>query len=188
MNKKYLVGGFIIAIMALSSLAVILDRYGSNGSTSKLKYNGHKFVQTSNGWKTTVKGRAYTFSFFPEAIQDLSIAAAAKERLKQAKAIGVTYGSSNYSQIMAQVQFYLEQALNSADLYVFRGLTEPGNYSLPKITCVNATALTPVLMLEEGERTSIALEDNCIILKAADEVEFFKAAERIIYVILGVME
>src|SRR3990167_9624694 len=73
------IGIFIIGIMVFSTF------YYALGATDslKIKYNGHKFVLTDDGWLINIKissGKVPTyFSYTPNDLSNYSISAAAKD-------------------------------------------------------------------------------------------------------------
>ena len=60
-------------------------------------------------------------------------------------------------------------------------------YSLPVITCANATATQPVMQFSSGNETKISLQGSCVIVEALSGEEFTMMKDRILYGMFGVI-
>ena len=186
-DKKVLMGLFIVAIMIFSVFGFVLS-YGSGQES--LKYNNYKFVRTQLGVQTKINGENILFNFYPTQVEDIPIDEDARTALKNIKSLSITYDpGSEWAQGMAEIQFYLEQALpKTKEVYVERGLTDNEGYDLKEIQCKDATETVPVLHLQQADTTEIIFDNNCILAKAQQAQELYRINDRLQYIIYGVME
>lgn len=189
-NKKMLISLFIVFVMVLSTFGFILSY--QTGGGQREEYNGHKLTITEQGTKVKFNGKSIYFNNFPTQLEDINMSAELKDILKNAKMLTVVYNpGEEWAEAMAEVQYQAEQSLPKyTEIYVARGVTNAKdfNYTLPEFTCKNATAGAPVLKLQEGNETEIILQNNCIIASAESENDFYRIYERILYVLVGIME
>lgn len=190
-NKKMMVSIFIVAIMVLSTFGFILS-YETGGGGQKQEYKGHKLIITEQGTKTKINDKSLYFTYFPTQLEDINISTTLKDTLKSMKMITITYDpSAEWAGTMADIQYQAEQTIPEyTDIYIARGVTkaEGSDYTIPEITCKNATTGAPVLELIEGNATEITQKGNCIIATADSENDFYRIYERILYLLVGLME
>lgn len=188
-NKKVWVSLFIAAIMILSVFGFMMS-YQTNQTGGTEEYNDHKLVQTQKGLMTKINDKEVYFNYYPASLEQLNMSEDIKSELKNTKAVWVTYDpDSDFATAMAEIQFDMEQTLfDVAEIYVARGLTDTKEYALPEVSCANATATMPVLYLKKGNYTEIESIDNCITLTTITEPELKMYYNKILYIILGVMQ
>jgi len=186
MDKKKIAGLVIAAIMVLSILGVVVD-FGTQPKAQKMPYGDYKFTPTQQGYTTKIDGKEFIFFYFPGDIEYYAVPESVKQLL-QAPVYTITYDpNSNITQNLAEAQYYLEFQL--ADIKIIeRGLTNNANTTLPQKTCADATAAQPVILLRQGDESTITAQDSCIILQALDKYDIYREAERIVYQLLGVMK
>lgn len=188
-NKKMLISLFIVFVMVLSTFGFIFSY--QTGGGERQEYNGHKLTLTDQGTMAKIDGKKIYFSNFPTQLEDINMSTPLKDALKNAKMLTITYNpGEDWAEAMADVQYQAEQSLPEyTEIYVARGITSADfNYTIPEVTCKNATTGAPVLELKEGNETEITLKGNCIIASAKSENDFYRIYERILYLILGIME
>ncbi len=186
LNKKVLVSLFIAAIMILSTIGFVAN-YSASSET--LKYKEFKFVRTPQGLRTKIDGTFYYFNFFPAQVEDITVEKEGKKLLKDLRAVSVSYApNSTFVSTMAEVQLYFEETLNPRDIFVVKGLTDSKGYQLPEITCLNATEKVPVIEFREANATKIAYANNCFVSETYSAQEFLRITDRILYLMLGVMD
>jgi len=96
---------------------------------------------------------------------------------------------SEYVEDIAQIQFNFAQLLNdNLGIYSQTAFTSENEYSLPVVTCKNATLNVPVVLIEKSNSTMIDTDGACIKIMGNNRPEMFMAYERLLYIILGVME
>ncbi len=180
-RKQWFAGGFLIAIMVMSTLGYVLG--SSADTTLSVKYNEYTFKNTKNLWTAKVQGKERMFAFLP---QDVGIDnASILQLISSTPVLAVSYDpNSTLVESLAEAQYRLEQEISSPT--IIRGITQPtGNIAV--ITCKNASTTIPVLILQEGNTTRFSQDNNCIIAEAISEADVARITDRILYTFLGVM-
>lgn len=173
-------------IIALMVLSVGGYYAGSDGATQR--YNGIKFVSGTNSVIAKIDGVTYGFNYFPVQVEDVKTDPGVAQLL-QNPFIYITYDArSNYSEGMAQVQYYLSDVFTSKGTYPAYGAMTNNSFNLPVVTCANATATEPVLALTESNETRISLQGTCITVAVTDYNELFRVQDKLVLLRLGVME
>lgn len=189
-NKKMFLSLFIVAIMVLSTFGFIFSYQTSSGE--KQEYNGHKLTVTEQGVKAKVNDKNIYFTYFPTQLEEINMSASLIDALNNLKMITVVYDpNAEWAGAMADVQYQAEQSIpEHTDVYIARGVTNVTgtDYTIPELTCRNATAGAPILELKEGNQTEIEMKGNCIIATAKSEIDFYRIYERIFYVLIGIMK
>lgn len=186
MQKKTFVALLIAFIMVFSIFGFVMDFMFGQSFT----YRGTRFKVTEQGLKTKIKGNEYLFAFSPEQLEWLSLPNETIQMLSSVEFLAITYDpESRLASGMSEAQFYLEQQLGKANVFVIRGLTNNSNHpDIPQITCANATPLQPVLEFRESDTLELGVQDNCVIASVQEERDCHIASERVLYAILGVMK
>ncbi len=182
-HKPMLAGGFLIAIMVLSTLGYVIG--GSGDTIPPVRYNDFTFKNEKNLWTTTINDQKKYFFYIP---QDLEIEnSTLLQAIKDSLVIAITYdANSTFVETLAEAQYRLEQELSYSRVSVVRGLTTAIS-SVPKITCANATVTMPVILLQEGNQTRFTQEPDCIIAEGFSQEDIIRITDRILYFFLGVM-
>lgn len=185
-KKEKIWGIFIVILMVGSAFGIIFGGYANSSET--IKYNGHKFTATPQGWQTKIDGKYYLFTFSPNNLEDMPVDNSFDDLIGNSPQIDFTSDpESPYTQTIAQVQFDIDQLLMSMNKYSQTGFTAENEYNSSIFTC-DRTNVVPLLYFKEGEETSISVEGSCIILSATNNDMFFALRDRVIYSLLGVME
>ncbi len=184
-DKKTLMSVFIAVIMIVSVIGFSLT---FTTPAQKLKYNDFTFLQTSQGWQTTINTVKVTFSNYPAQLEYIPFAEGAKTAL-DARVIWFSYDPNDRNApAIADIFFYMEEVFGrGSDVYVQRGLVNNTEYVLPEVTCMNATVTVPVLLLRSSNETTITHEQGCIIATAESDQELYQLGDRLLYQALGVM-
>ena len=66
-------------------------------------------------------------------------------------------------------------------------MTEVNEFTLPVITCDDATSSVPVLYFVESNETKIYSENGCIIAEAKFETDLLRIKDRLLYERLGII-
>ncbi|MBI4145285.1 hypothetical protein HY493_03695 [Candidatus Woesearchaeota archaeon] len=184
-KRKRILSWIIVILMVLSVAGFYV---GSTGDGKTQRYNGIKFTSTPRGVFAAIDGVRYGFTFFPSQVESIP-ADPGVAALVRGPYLVVTYDpASNHSQSMAAAQYYLAEVLGSRNTYVQPAVTEDDSYNLPLLSCVNATATEPVLLLGEGDETSITIKDSCITAAAAAGEDVLRIQDKILFIALGVMD
>lgn len=188
-NKKMMMSLFIIAIMVLSAFGFVMSYQTSQAE--KLKpYNGYKFTGTPQGFMTKINDNEFYFKYYPGDIEAINTSVSFKDALKNKKVISVTYDpDSEFASLIAELQFDMEQKFSKyGSIFLTKGLTNATGYTLPEVTCADATEESPVIYFKKGEKSDITAENSCIILEAETEPAMNAYYTKILYVLFGVMK
>ena len=83
----------------------------------------------------------------------------------------------------------IDKVIDNEDIYgipTYSAMTsEYGEY--PVITCADANSDYTVIYLTLGEETIVYTQDYCIIVQGVDEDDLIRAADRMVYNLLGIM-
>lgn len=184
-RKELILPVFIVFIMVMSMFGYM---WGS--SNTKLEYNGYKIYHLeTGGYMLKVNDQRILFNYFPEDIEAVPAPGNIESLFNSPMVYTTSDYDSLYNESIEQVKFGIAQHLSDfKNVYAQNAFTSETQYSLPVITCENATEQTPVLYFTKADKTEISFEDNCLTAKARTREELFMVYERIIYSIFGVME
>jgi hypothetical protein len=157
--------------------------FGDNQGTT-IRYKGIKFSASQEGWKTKYSGKVYTFPYVPDDLNNINFSSTVD--LKTVQALGITYSDSSlYKEYIADSIFRFSNWFQDS-LYVQPGFTENNSYSLPVITCADATAYVPVIYYKYSNQTQITEEGSCITIEASDPNMFLALTNKLAYMLLGI--
>ncbi len=183
MEKKVWIGMFIAFVMIFSVFGVVLDSFRP---VTKLDYNDYQFTYKDNQFFTKIGGVEHGFLFFPGDLEYIVMPEEVKVLLS-APVFTVTYDSQSLiAEDLANSQYFFEAQLEGVRV-IERGLTNNTGSVLPQKTCADATPSQPVIELRYADESSIAVDNNCVILNALSASDIYRESERFIYALLGVM-
>ena len=188
-KKEQLMVYFIAFIMISSIFGVMF--YGFSGGGTKVDYNEFIFSKEEGGnkWSIEIEGKKIFFDYFPTEVGQFNISAELINKMLNTMEIDITYEvNSTKKEIFAYIGYDMQQQLANKDIYVRPGFTTESEYDVSVITCADATAVVPVLYIQESNETKIYSEGNCVILEAKSDFDFIKLKDRILYGIFGIME
>lgn len=186
-KKKWGLILFIIFIMIGTSVSFVFLGFGQQNEL--IKYNGIKFVGYADRWEAKINGRAATFSFLPNEVENVPASDDAIARLQGKFEIDATYDlNSTYKEPIALAQHQMGLALAVYNIYLRKGFTSNNTYSIPLITCEDSTQNVPVIYFRHGNTTSLYAEGSCIIAEAKTNADFIRVKDRILYGVLGVLK
>jgi len=183
-SKQNIMSIFIVVIMTSSII-------GFMNSDESHNYNGFKFTAKENKWQTKVDGQMHQFDFLPSDVDVLVIDPAAIDRIKNTNVLFLTFDPTLEDlSTIDLLRFEL-----SAKLPALTGIISLTNaahsnsttYDLPLITCANATTLVPVMDIGYANFTKVAMDGNCIDVKARFPVDLIAIKDRILYEVLGII-
>ncbi|MDP6293437.1 MAG: hypothetical protein QF486_02245 [Candidatus Woesearchaeota archaeon] len=180
MDKRKVMGWFVIIVMVAGGMGVVLT-----GDGSVQTYNGYKFTQTAQGWQTKVNGQNTVFNFYPGNIAFTGLPPEAAS-FKDKKVLTVSYNPDvDLTPAFAQLQYDFELKLPDS-VFIIRAVTNGS--SLPLFTCANATSSSPVVVFDQAENATSTYIDNCLTITGFDAYGFATQAEALLYTMLGVIE
>ncbi|MBN1385897.1 hypothetical protein JW968_02850 [Candidatus Woesearchaeota archaeon] len=188
MSKQTLMTIFIAAIM-ISSIAGFLYM---GGGTQTSNYNGHKFKLLSNRmWETEVNGVSYYFYYLPEEVQNLNLNPDAYHLLQDSNAIGLTFNPKDKNiQTIDLLRYDLGISFSQLGKHLEQGMANNTNpaYTLPLMTCEDATPEKPVIYIRTSNTTGLNLDGYCAIMEGFGNMDMIAVRDRILYQMLGILQ
>ncbi|MBU2637484.1 MAG: hypothetical protein KJ955_00770 [Nanoarchaeota archaeon] len=166
----------------------------SNGED---QFNVRKVIRGEYiGWQTEMYTNDYRYILElyndPGSLEDVSVDRAARNALLNDVAIVVTWPPEPIHGSMTAVLYSEMQKVFSEEILFNRPMSfaQTAAYKdFPVATCDDATRTTTVILLDIADaETSIKTEGNCVILQGASEAELMRAADRLLYLVLGIMK
>jgi len=188
-KKEQFMVYFIAFIMISSVFGVVF--YGFSGGGTKVDYNEFTFLRGEDGnkWSTEIESKQIFFDYFPTEVEQFNISAEIINKMSNTMEIDITYDvSSTKKEVFAYFGYDMQQQLANKDIYVRSGFITESEYDVPVITCADATAVVPVLYIQESNETKIYSELNCVILEAKNDFDFIRLKDRILYGIFGIIK
>lgn len=180
-KKKGTWGILIIVIMVFSTVGFMWQGSGMSNQNVK-EYNGHIFSRTAGGWALKIQGQQLAFENLPQELENVSIQLS--EPLQSQKIYIADYPNQtavNSEYLMSR----LGQFLSTFNIRPQPAcMTEKGCGNIPIVDCRGET---PVVVIQEGEKTSVYSENNCIRIQGPDSRQATRATERFMYTSLGIM-
>jgi hypothetical protein len=194
-TRNIIIGVVIVALMVLSTLGyVIVDRTGQEEQNANNVYNGFKFIDSIEGWQTTIGTNVITMSYLPQEVFDYNSTGVTSSDL---------YGFTNkvvYISISDEQQGYasidLARNLKLVALRVqFACPIEAENSSfcqdnnLPIKGCDDASLDSKIIVFKNQTNQTLAsyeYKDSCLVIKGQGS-ETTKASDNFIYKLFGVL-
>lgn len=186
-RKKLIMGIVLVVVMIMSLLGVIVGA----PTDPEWEYNDYKFeqVQDSSGqifFLTKINGEDKGFNFLPLSLETIPVANSFSEKT-QSPLLYLTFDPGANRQNLMYVDLVRNDIERNFKSTVISGtINQTNSYTLPVITCENATSYSPVFYFNVSTNTSIVKKDNCFIVNA-ELTEFFKARDLFLYHYFGVM-
>jgi len=186
-NRLSLYMSFFIAFIMITSVFGVMF-YGFAGGGEVIKYEGHKFTATPQGYATKIDGKTYYFDVLPQDLENINIDSSIKSELDSSNALVITSDpKSSYKQDIAVSSYNLNAILTKQGKYTANAFNS-ANDQLPVITCINATPGLPVMEIIESNQTIATLNNNCITVEFDNTFNLQRATAKILYLILGVID
>lgn len=178
---------FFIAFIMITSVFGVMF-YGFAGGEDTVKYEGHKFIATPQGYATKIDGKTYYFDVLPQDLENININEGIKSELSNSNALIITSDpKSSYIQDIAVSSYNINAILTEQGKYTANAFNSANN-QLPVITCMNATPGLPVMEIIESNQTTATLSNNCITIEFDTAFNLQRATAKILYLILGVID
>ncbi len=150
-----------------------------------VSYNGYEFEFTGDYYKADIQDKERNFLFTPLDTQGIEMPAQARQSLQNAPVYILTF-NPNSSDIQS-IELARYQITRNLDKRVVAAVTRNSSqYTLPIITCDNATPSNPVIYLNSENQTNINYKNGCVTINGL-EGDLIRATEKVIYEILGVI-
>jgi hypothetical protein len=188
--------GVIIAIFMVSSIAgVVLYRSdnntGQNTQTISVGGKDYSIEQKIDGYNNpyflmTSKTDSFSAYYLPGQLSYI-MDNATQSYIKGMNYYYITFRPNDTGlQMIDYVRFDLRQNLQQS-MYFADAVTERSDkYPLPVVNCMNATASSPVVLLESANRTNVSMKGNCITIDFA-QYDALRIRDAFIYLSRGAL-
>ncbi len=186
-RKRKIIVLLLAGLMVFSVFGAVF--YGFSDPYGSVRYKGIAFTRTQNGWMAKIDKQPMSFLNHPLDLEYMNVTQDIVQRIKNPVEIDTT-GSLNdpANETIALLQYDLARTLEKQGVYSIAGALESSSYNIPVITCLDATPQKPVILIKTANETMIRLEQDCIILQGPTPYDLAAASERLLYIILGVMD
>jgi hypothetical protein len=188
-EKKSKSGIIMALIIAFIMVGSILGYVSIGRQDNQFKYNGIKFTQTSNQWRTTINNQQLTFDYFPSDVEQIELSNDMVTALLNKPEIDTTSDlNDTFSEEIALANYNMALTLNKLNIYVMGGFTTNNTFNLPILTCKGSTQAVPIIYFKQSNQTKITLENNCIIAEAKNNIDILRIKDRLLYSMLGIIK
>ncbi len=192
-EKKTGVIALIVVLIIIGALGIAFYkiRYRDNYT-----YKDFKVEKTPTGWAVLafVNEQPYLLNLRhdPKSIEDIEINKNIREQLlsKPTSYITLKPNLTGKSVIAAvEIANIISRRLGIFNIETIGAITEPiEDNPTPIITCNDITPYQNVIWLRIGKETKVFLENECIIVQGTEEEEITRAADRLIYEVLTIVD
>ena len=185
LNKNAVMALFIVLIMTSSILGFVW----TNITTDNYTYKGHKFKLQGDSFTLTINGQKINTNYLPTEIEHIQVSEEVKTKIKGAPMFYLSFNpESENIEYIDRTRFELTNEIQKTNIYAISGKTiNSTSYNLPIITCENATAYVPVILLKDSNTTEFSLKDDCIIAESSSKEGFIALKDIIIYTIFNII-
>jgi len=188
-ERKSRLGLYITLVLAALMILSVFGIVQNQDAGQTYNYEGHKFVYNNRDYQydTKIDGVTVKFSNIPQDLLNLEVPSGAIEKLKAVEVISVSYDpQSVYAEMLGGMQKDLSEELYDHKKTIVQiGLLNATEYSLPEISCDDATPENPVLIFEivneTANKTGFIEKNNCFVVKGISQVEMIQYFDRIRY-------
>ena len=180
----------VIIIIVTASFVIYKIRNRDN-----YNYKDFKVQKTSFGWSVLafVNDQPYLLNlrYDPKSVENITIDKNVRTQLlsKPTAYLTVNPDMKGTSVIAAvEIANIISRKLGIFNIETIGALTEYVNNATPIITCNNITQKVNVIWLRTGLETKVFLEKECIIIQGTTEEEIARAADRLIYEVLTIVD
>jgi hypothetical protein len=187
LSKKAILTFIIGGVMILSVFGIMFSSY--NSGIEEVEYGDYEFQRTNTGWKTDIDGKKAEFSYLPSDIEEFNMSTEVVDKILDSKVVYITFDpNATIIEEFELMRFELGTSLTQLfGIYSMAGVAkESEEYTLPLVSCENATAELPVISLTEANETNALVDGDCVII----EVNEYSAAalkDRLLYAMLGII-
>lgn len=153
-RNQFIIGGILIFVMFFSVLGYTFGD-GTNGTTKKITYKGHEFVNENGFWKVNVGNFDFFFTYNPEEV----LKSEANLNLLNKYSGKPLYISSDSRDAEVEIYRNLDQIVLRRQYACLQGenCTETG---LPVKTCEDN-----FIIIKESNVSSISQDNNCVFIE-----------------------
>lgn len=197
----------LIAAVVIFGIVVYINQYTGFITAKDLKYyqysngddkfNVRKVIRGDyTGWQTEMYTNDYRYILElyndPASLEDVSVDRAARNILLDDKEIVVTWPPEPaYGSMTAVIYAEINKVLSEEILFnIPMSFAQTLAYKdFPVKACADAEKKSSVILFDIADaETGIKAEGNCVILQGRTEAELMRAADRLLYLLLGIMK
>jgi hypothetical protein len=187
-RNKIILSVVIALVMILSTIGFLYNRESNDNELKyTIKNKTYTFIREDDQYVLNLNKEKIGFYYLPFEIE-LNMSDDIINQIKNSKIIYITFKpEAGYPEYIDVARFGLTNIFMAKNIYAINGITEENEkYALPVVTCENATAYVPVILMEETNITNIEIENNCIKLQGK-RLDFIKFRDIIIYKMYGIL-
>ena len=180
----------VIIILVTASFVIYNIRHRDNYT-----YKDFEVQKTSFGWSVLafVNEQPYLLNlrYDPKSVENITIDKNVRKQLLSKPTAYLTVNTDmKGTSVIAAVEIanIISRKLGIFNIETIGALTGYVNNATPVITCKNITPKTNVIWLRTGLETKVFLEKECIIIQGINEEEIARAADRLIYEVLTIVD
>ena len=180
----------VIVIIVTASFVIYNIRHRDN-----YIYKDFKVQKTSFGWSVLafVNEQPYLLNlrYDPKSVENITIDKNVRKQLLSKPTAYLTVNTDmKGTSVIAAVEIanIISRKLGIFNIETIGALTGYVNNATPVITCNNITPKANVIWLRTGLETKVFLEKECIIIQGTTEEEIARAADRLIYEVLTIVD
>ena len=182
MDTKKFMAWFISIIMALSIMGFLGGSFFATQKDETAKqYHDVTFYQRGNQWLLQSSDQWYSFSHFPQELENISMPLYLEGWLQSDK-IYLGYLPNDTLIVESQLNLLGAVLLHHKVTPQKACVVEQGCPDIPIINCDKRS-----IILRSGNATSASLDNNCVVMTSDTGEGLQKITERLIYKFLGVM-
>ena len=163
MEKKHLMGLFILGIMSFSVFGIALNYVGTNGD--KVKINGNTFRQQGAGWVTFLNDKRIIVTTDPRNLQESNVPDISFTDLNKYPRIYLTTNSSDY--IPQEALFSLQNNIIPYTNKMNPACIEDSEQckDLPLKNCLDSNQDELIIQLQSNENSLISFDSGCLLIQ-----------------------
>ncbi len=175
-------GIFLIAIMGLSLVGI----FSSNLKADETEeYKDYKFYPLNSIWFTYYQGKQIAFQYLPQQVENIS--SIANIHITGDKIYFLQDPNTNNISTTTAKQ-KLATILYEKNIRIVEACTQkencPEDYPIKNCETLDSTAI----LFKSSNKTQITKQYMCYIIEADSSLNLFKATERLIYQMIGIIE
>jgi hypothetical protein len=196
-GRKIIIITTIVIVSLIILFFSIRYLYHPETTEDSYEYNGFKFTKMSayGLWFTEIQKGDEIFRiplrYSPREVEDIPIDRNVYREIINSKKIYTTV-PNNLSSVavlaLAEVGRITGTRYGILNIPSQGALTQSKGDGTPVKTCEDAVNGTGIILFDVGDETKIYLEGNCVIVQGTDEWEIVRAADRLTFGLLGVMD
>ena len=186
-ENKALIAIFFSFIMVSSILSMIFGGYNTPQDT--LEYGDYEFTRDESFWVIKVNDELLRFHYFPTEVEHLNVSSEAINRIKSTRMVyiasPVLTEDRDYTSLASfeMVNFFADQKV-----YAVQSISDNNTgYTLPLITCENATAFVPVITFRNSTESQLIMEEDCIVIEAQNSLDYIRIKDNLMLKYVGIV-